>query len=83
MKHCHLGPFNNQEGTISLFTNDYVVAKKFDFYKQEQFVFVKEVPLQDIESLIEIHIPILEFRELPTSRKIIKRTEIKDYLKKL
>ena len=78
-----LGPFNNQEGTISLFTNDYVLAKKFDFYKQEQFVFVKEVPLQDIESLIEIHIPILEFRELPTSRKIIKRTEIKNYLKKL
>ncbi|WP_226654833.1 hypothetical protein [Pseudalkalibacillus hwajinpoensis] len=75
-----LGPFNIQEKKISLFTNSYVVAKKFDFYKQEQFVFVKEVPLQEIESLIEIHIPILEFRDLPTSRKVIEKSEIINYL---
>ena len=78
-----LGPFNLQDEKISLVTNDYVKAKKFGFSKQEQFVFSKEVPLREIASLIEIHNPILKFRELPISRNVIKSSEIINYLKKL
>ncbi|MDP4553398.1 hypothetical protein Q9251_21315 [Alkalihalobacillus macyae] len=78
-----LGPFNIQEGKIPLFTKDFVEVEKFNFHKQEQFVFIKEVPLQEIESLVEINIPILKFKELPTTRRVIKSSEMIIYLKKL
>ena len=55
----------------------------FGFEKQEQFVYKKEVNLNDIESLIEVRQPIFIFENLPESRKVIPKEEVRDYLSKL
>lgn len=76
-----IGPFTLRDDKISLFTSDEGMAKEFNFYKREQFVFIKEVSIQEIEHLIEIQLPILKFKELPISRKVIASNEMIDYIK--
>lgn len=68
------------ENEISLFSMDSNDVDCYGFEKQEQFVFKKDVPLNDIESIIEVKKPILIFEELPESRKVIPREEVRDYI---
>lgn len=78
-----LGRHILDENEISLFSMDSNDVECFGFEKQEQFVFKKDVPLDDIEMIIEVKKPILIFEDLPESRKVIPRGEIRDYIMKL
>ncbi|MDQ0880789.1 hypothetical protein [Peribacillus sp. V2I11] len=78
-----LGRHILDENEISLFSMDSNDVDCNRFEKQEQFVFKKDVPLDDIESIIEVKKPILIFEELPESRKVIPREEVRDYIMKL
>ncbi|GAA1384048.1 hypothetical protein [Peribacillus frigoritolerans] len=71
------------ENEISLFSMDSNDGDCYGFEKQEQFVFKKDVPLNDIESIIEVKKPLLIFEDLPESRKVIPRGEVRDYIMKL
>lgn len=78
-----LGRHILDENEISLFSMDSNDVDCYGFEKQEQFVFKKDVPLDDIESIIEMKKPILIFEDLPESRRVIPKEEVRDYLRKL
>ncbi|MGE7595282.1 hypothetical protein ACQKM1_19015 [Peribacillus frigoritolerans] len=78
-----LGRHILDENEISLFSMDSNDVDCYEFEKQEQFVFKKDVPLNDIESIIEVKKPLLIFEDLPESRKVIPRGEVRDYIMKL
>ncbi|MFJ5751025.1 hypothetical protein [Peribacillus frigoritolerans] len=78
-----LGRHILDENEISLFSMDSNDAACYEFEKQEQFVFKKDVPLNDIEAIIEMKKPLLIFEDLPESRKVIPRGEVRDYIMKL
>lgn len=65
---------------ISLYTSNSDLASLYEFNKEEQFVFKKELKLSDIEALIEIKIPILKFDQLKEERTRIEPNDIKKYL---
>jgi hypothetical protein len=75
-----LGRHILDENEISLFSMDSNDVDCYGFEKQEQFVFKKDVPLNDIESIIEVKKPILIFEKLPESREVIPREEVRDYI---
>lgn len=75
-----LGRHILDENEISLFSMDSNDVDCYGFEKQEQFVFKKDVPLNDIESIIDVKKPILIFEELSESRKVIPREEVRDYI---
>ncbi|MEH6946106.1 hypothetical protein V7068_03395 [Bacillus sp. JJ634] len=78
-----LGMRNLEENRISLVSMDSDDVEKYGFEKQEQFVFKKEVSLDDIEALIEIKKPILTFKENLESRSVIPGNLVREYLKRL
>lgn len=62
-----------KEEKISLFTSSSDLASLYGFNKEEQFVFKKELKLNDIEALIEIKIPILKFNQMKEERTRIEQ----------
>ena len=78
-----LGRHNLDKDKFLLCSMDSHDVDCFGFEKQEQFVYKKEVNLNDIESLIEVRQPIFIFENLPESRKVIPKEEVRDYLSKL
>lgn len=68
------------EEKISLFTSDSDLAALYGFTKEEQFVFKKELKLNDVEALIEIKIPILKFKHMKEERTRIEQKYIEKYL---
>ncbi|WP_299091279.1 hypothetical protein [uncultured Metabacillus sp.] len=78
-----IGELVIHDGRISLFSSDYEDYEKNGFEKQEQFVFKKEVSIDEIEALVEIMEPILDFNELPVERKVIPSNQVKEYLNNL
>lgn len=61
---------------ITIFSKDYVDYEKDGFQKKEQFVFVKEVAINNIEGIIEIKKPILDFKGLPEEKKYLSKNAI-------
>ncbi|MGG0658426.1 hypothetical protein [Rummeliibacillus pycnus] len=76
-----IGKYILNEEKISLFTSNSDLASLYGFTKEEQFVFKKEIKLNDIEALIEIKIPILKFNHMKEERTRIEQMYIKKYLK--
>ncbi|MEH7235653.1 hypothetical protein [Bacillus sp. JJ1562] len=68
---------------ILLFSMDYDDVNDYGFRKHEQFVFQKEVTLENIDALIEIKKPILKWADQPESRKTIPNNIIQEYLSKI
>lgn len=62
-----------KEEKISLFTSSSDLASLYGFNKEDQFVFKKELKLNDIEALIEIKIPILKFNQMKEERTRIEQ----------
>lgn len=75
-----IGELVIDDGKISLFSSDY---ESNGFGKQEQFVFKKEVRIDEIDALVEIKKPILEFSGLPEERKVIPSIQVEKYLNDL
>ena len=65
---------------ITISTSDSDIAEKYGFIKKEQFVFDKNILLDEIDALIEIKKPILKFSNLKEQKIVIERKDIKNYL---
>lgn len=65
---------------ITISTSDSDIAEKYGFIKKEQFVFDKNILLDEIDALIEIKKPILKFSNLKEQKIIISQKDIKNYL---
>ncbi|MDR4887685.1 hypothetical protein RGU12_09015 [Fredinandcohnia sp. QZ13] len=65
---------------ILLFSKNYEDVNNYGFIKHEQFVYQKEVTLEDIDALVEIKKPILKWEDQLESRKLIPNNMIREYL---
>lgn len=65
---------------ITIFTNDSDIANKYGFIKKEQFIYDKDISLDEIDALVEIKKPILKFSNLKEQKIIIEQKDIRDYL---
>lgn len=68
------------ENYITIFTSDADVAKKYGFIKKEQFIYDKDISLDEIDALVEIKKPILQFSSLKAQKKEIAQKNIRNYL---
>ncbi|GGA16666.1 hypothetical protein GCM10011384_01970 [Psychrobacillus lasiicapitis] len=75
-----IGELVIDDGKITLFSSDYKDYESNGFEKKEQFVFTKEVSIYEIDALVEIMEPILEFFNFPEERKVIPSNQVKEYL---
>lgn len=65
---------------VTIYTSDSDIAKKYGFTKKEQFIFDKDVSLDEIDALIEIKKPILKFSNLKGQKITINQKDIKNYI---
>lgn len=65
---------------ITIYTSDSDIAHKYGFIKKEQFIFDKDVSLDEIDALIEIKKPILNFSNLGEEKIKIEQKDIRSYL---
>ena len=65
---------------ITIYTSDSDIAHKYGFVKKEQFIFDKDVSLDEIDALIEIKKSILNFSNLGEEKIKIEQKDIRDYL---
>lgn len=65
---------------ITIFTSDSDIAVQYGFIKKEQFIFDKNVFLDEIDALIEIKKPILKFSNLKEQKITIDQKDIRHYL---
>lgn len=65
---------------ITIYTSDSTIAEKYGFIKKEQFIYDKDVLLDEIDALVEIKKPILNFSYLKEQKKIIEQKDVRDYL---
>lgn len=65
---------------ITIYTSDSDIADQYGFIKKEQFIFDKDVSLDEIDALIEIKKPILKFNHLEEEKTKIGQKDIRDYL---
>lgn len=77
---CGIGSFCLEDNSLVLSSRETKDMEDYGFEKQEQFVFDKEVSLDDLDALIEIKTPILKFRRMPEKRKLILKSMIKEYI---
>jgi len=78
-----VGKFILETNKISLYTNDEKEAKSYAFEKMEQFVFKKDVPINEVDALIEIKKPILNFQNMKEKITKIEQKNIRDYINNL
>lgn len=78
-----VGKFILETDKISLGTNDEKEAKSYAFEKMEQFVFKKDVPINEVDALIEIKKPILNFQNMKEKITRIEQKNIRDYINNL
>ncbi|MEH7388034.1 hypothetical protein V7147_21945 [Bacillus sp. JJ1521] len=69
-----------EKNYILLFSMVYEDVNDYGFRKHEHFVYQKEVALHEIDALVEIKKPILQWENQPESRRIIPHKMIREYL---
>jgi len=65
---------------ITIYTSDRKIAEKYGFIKKEPFIYDKNVLLDEIEGLVEIKKPILNFSYLKEQKIIINQKYVRDYI---
>lgn len=78
-----VGKFILETDKISLGTNDEKEARSYAFEKMEQFVFKKDVPIDELDALIEIKKPILKFQNMKEQFTRIEQKNIRNYINNL
>lgn len=67
---------------VTIATSDSAKAKKFGFTRVDHGVYEKEIPISDIEAIIEIKEHLFQFEDTkPTTTRTIPKDEITDYVK--
>lgn len=75
-----IGDLVIDSGEITIFSSDYEDYESNGFIKVEQFVFKKQVSIDEIDAIVEVKEPILEFNKFPKERKVIPGIQIEKYL---
>lgn len=78
-----VGKFILETDKISLGTNDEKEARSYAFEKMEQFVFKKDVPIDEVDALIEIKKPILKSQNMKEQFTRIEQKNIRNYINNL
>ncbi len=78
-----VGSFCLLESHILLFSNVSKDIEEYGFVKEEQFVFKKEISLDEVEALVEIKKPILKFKGMTNSKRLIPNDSILEYIRNL
>ena len=65
---------------MTIYTSNSDIAEKYGFIKKEQFIYDKNVLLDEIDALVEIKKPILNFSYLKEQKIIIDQKDVRDYL---
>jgi hypothetical protein len=71
------------KGLVQIETKDTALAKELGFQRFEIIVFMKEIPLEEIENLIEIKKPVLKFKSVGVTETVIPKESIIQYLQNL
>ena len=74
-----IGELVIDSGEITIFSSDYEDYESNGFIKVEQFVFQKQVSIDEIDAIVEVIEPILEFYKFPKERKVIPSNQIEKY----
>ena len=65
---------------ITIFTSDSNIAERYRFLKKEPFIYEKNVLLDEIDALVEIKKPILNFSYLKEQKIMINQKNLRNYL---
>ena len=71
------------QGKIYLYTEDREDARKLEFEGYDNGSFQKGIDLDEVERVIEIKIPILRFKGMASTQRIIEKDQIMDYINNL
>ena len=69
-----------QEEKIMIFTSSECIAKEMNFNKKEQFVFIKDIKLEDIEEIKIVNRPISIFADRERKETRIEKKDIRKWL---
>lgn len=69
-----------QEEKVMIFTSSECIAEEMDFNKKEQFVFTKDIKLEDIEEIKIVNNPISIFAEREIQEIRIEKKDIRKWL---
>ena len=69
-----------EEKRILLFTASEDIAQQFGFTKKEQFVFAKNIEIDEIDEIKVVKKPIAMFKNKPIIEEIINKSDIRKWL---
>lgn len=69
-----------QEERVMIFTSSECIAEEMNFDKKEQFVFTKDIKLEDIEEIKIVNAPISIFVERGIKEIRIEKKDIRKWL---
>ena len=76
-------PENVENGKFVIFTDSEKTAQQYAFEKKEQFVFLKQISADEIESIKIIQKPIKEFASSICENIIIEKDSVSEWLASL
>ncbi len=71
------------QGKIQLYTEDRETARRLGFEPYDNGSFHKGIQLDEVDRITEIKIPILRFKGMESTRTIIEKDRIMDYIMNL
>ncbi|MEM5768622.1 MAG: hypothetical protein AAGU32_10110 [Bacillota bacterium] len=71
------------DDVVILFTDIPAIAKEYGFRHYDNISFQKDIHLGEIDRITEIKIPILRFKGVESTRTIIEKDQIMDYIMNL
>ena len=63
-----------------LWTDSEQLAYKYEFEKKEQFVFIKNITREEIQSLKIVRVPVLSLKNEEVSETVLEGKKVIDYL---
>lgn len=68
------------DNEFMLWTDSEQLAYKYEFEKKEQFVFIKNITREEIQSLKIVRVPVLAFKNEEVSETVLEGKKVIDYL---
>jgi hypothetical protein len=72
-----------EDDEVILFTDNPSIAKSYGFRHYDNISFQKNIHLDEVERVTEIKIPILKFKGMESTKTIIEKDQILDYIMNL
>lgn len=71
------------DDSYMIWTSSEQLAQEYIFEKKEQFVFIKYITRKEIEAVIIVKIPILDFKNIEQSEEILEGDSLNNWLHEL